>query len=999
MQENNLKTYNFFNKRETIKEISNDYEKINLTNLNTIKIYSYEKYIFISCKIPSNNNISNNKTSKNIPKQTNEHSIVQILHNKIITNYYHVFNRNLFFYCIRKLKNIPHIYCVGCDFKYVQANTERTFMTVYSVKIFPINTTMNTINDDLFLKNLITINLIKNRDTKELLKSENFLINSESISDINSFDVDEEGKEIVIGSSNGEIILIKNFHKTKSEYDISFLVKSTKLDITNVKFAKSLKNEKLIYITTDTEIIYYQQNKNTNIYEFNFIYTDNGCQKNLFDVDIINNRVILCSNNNFSFEEINNFERGGCWLIEKIKNKIQLLNGNIVFTNENDLIIYDPKDKCFIYDFNLFYNKDNNSKPIKILDFFCSNEKNSIYLIIEKKILNEDDNGLFDTIKEIIVLKEITPEKKLEQFYLKKEFSEAEKFIKQNTNLYNVELTLAEIALKKGDYFYNKGEYKKALSEYNKTIFNISPNIIIEKFLDTSKLEFLILFLEELNNNIKYNMALSEEKRKNYIVMLLYCYLRGKKETKMNEFIQKAYLNKQFLIIRAAINICKKNNLKELALMIVEKGNIIELKIEVLIDIFHNYKEALNLLKDCDNYLCQYIIFSKNYSEFFTNEKELFIAVFLLFFKHFVNLKTGKEKIISQDKIYKEKLNSITYMDIINILTDESLDEIKLQMIEYIISNDMNYPIEIIQMKLEILINNYSKVSEEKQKKIFEKKIIDIIKNKNIYKNLDKNYLTLIFQTANFQEGLLVLFSMNEDKINLLNYYMEHDMYNKIIAVTDEFGSKNSKYYLQILNYFLSKINDINKSDFESYIKVLMNKINEKGYMNPIIIQSVYQKLGNKVKFSLLKPFILNIIKEKNNVYKTTLKEKEKIENDLNSMKKEIDLIRNKIIFPIPKVCKSCSDYITKEEDAICYGCKHTFHKRCLMAVRDKDEDKLECLICKPKNIQLGQALKQREEMKDNYNSFFLELKAENNNKKIDLFAKYLGKGIFEKND
>ena len=999
MKENNLKTYNFFNKRETIKEISNDYEKINLTNLNTIKIYSYEKYIFISCKIPSNNNISNNKTSKNIPKQTNEHSIVQILHNKIITNYYHVFNRNLFFYCIRKLKNIPHIYCVGCDFKYVQANTERTFMTVYSVKIFPINTTMNTINDELFLKNLITINLIKNRDTKELLKSENFLINSESISDINSFDVDEEGKEIVIGSSNGEIILIKNFHKTKSEYDISFLVKSTKLDITNVKFAKSLKNEKLIYITTDTEIIYYQQNKNTNIYEFNFIYTDNGCQNNLFDVDIINNRVILCSNNNFSFEEINNFERGGCWLIEKIKNKIQLLNGNIVFTNENDLIIYDPKDKCFIYDFNLFYNKDNNSKPVKILDFFCSNEKNSIYLIIEKKILNEDDNDLFDTIKEIIVLKEITPEKKLEQFYLKNEFSEAEKFIKQNTNLYNVELTLSEIALKKGDYFYNKGEYKKALSEYNKTIFNISPNIIIEKFLDTSKLEFLILFLEELNNNIKYNMALSEEKRKNYIVMLLYCYLRGKKETKMNEFIQKAYLNKQFLIIRAAINICKKNNLKELALMIVEKGNIIELKIEVLIDIFHNYKEALNLLKDCDNYLCQYIIFSKNYSEFFTNEKELFIAVFLLFFKHFVNLKTGKEKIISQDKIYKEKLNSITYMDIINILTDESLDEIKLQMIEYIIVNDANYPIEIIQMKLEILINNYSKVSEEKQKKIFEKKIIDIIKNKNIYKNLDKNYLTLIFQTANFQEGLLVLFSMNEDKINLLNYYMEHDMYNKIIAVTDEFGSKNSKYYLQILNYFLSKINDINKSDFESYIKVLMNKINEKGYMNPIIIQSVYQKLGNKVKFSLLKPFILNIIKEKNNVYKTTLKEKEKIENDLNSMKKEIDLIRNKIIFPIPKVCKSCSDYITKEEDAICYGCKHTFHKRCLMAVRDKDEDKLECLICKPKNIQLGQALKQREEMKDNYNSFFLELKAENNNKKLDLFAKYLGKGIFEKND
>jgi hypothetical protein len=155
---------------------------------------------------------------------------------------------------------------------------------------------------------------------------------------------------------------------------------------------------------------------------------------------------------------------------------------------------------------------------------------------------------------------------------------------------------LAQIALKKGDDFYIKGEYKNAINEYKKSIFHVSPNIVIEKFLDSSKLEFLILFLEELNNNIKYNMTLSEEKRKNYIIMLLYCYLRGKKENKMNEFIQKAYLNKQFLIIRAALNICKKNNLKELALMIVEKGNIIELKIEFLIDIFHNYKEALNLL-------------------------------------------------------------------------------------------------------------------------------------------------------------------------------------------------------------------------------------------------------------------------------------------------------------------------------------------------------------------------------------------------------------------
>ena len=69
------------------------------------------------------------------------------------------------------------------------------------------------------------------------------------------------------------------------------------------------------------------------------------------------------------------------------------------------------------------------------------------------------------------------------------------------------------------------------------------------------------------------------------------------------------------------------------------------------------------------------------------------------------------------------------------------------------------------------------------------------------------------------------------------------------------------------------------------------------------------------------------------------------------------------------------------------------------MAHRDRDEDKLECLNCKSKNIQLGQALKIREESKDKYNNYFLELKAENNIKKMDLFAKYLGKGIFGSKD
>ena len=998
MKEKTIKRYNFFHKRESITEISNENEKISINDLNSINIYAYEKYIFISCKIQN----PENKNDKNKPKQTNEHSIIQLLHNHIITNYLHVFNRNLFSFCIRKINNDkPYIFSIGCDFKYIQVGIDRTFMTVFSIKIFPINTTINTMNDEQFLKKLKNINLIKNKDTGELLNSNNFIINSEPISEINSFDVDEEGNQIVIGSVNGEIILIKNFNKNQNnneQYEISYLVKATKLDITNVKFSRNLKRQKIIYVTTENEILYYLLNINTNIYEFNFIYTENGCIKNVFDVNITNNNVIFCSPMDYSLEEISNFDRGACWLIEGSKTKVKIFEENLIFINNNNLLVYDPINKCFIYDSEYFCN---NNEKIKIIDFYSIPYKKIICIIAEKRIIN-DENDFFETNREnreIIVLKEISPSQKLEQFYSMNEYSAAENYIKHKPQLYDIDPTLAEIAKKRGDYFYNKGEYKNSINEYKKTIFHISPSFIIEKFLDTSKLEFLIQFLEEINNNIKYNMTLSEEKRKNYIVLLLYCYLRGKKEVKMNEFIQKAYLNKQLVIIRAAINICKKNNLKELALTIVEKGNIMELKIEVLIDIFNNYKEALILLKECDNLLFQYLIFSKSYLDFYQNEKQLFIDVFLNFFRHFVNIKIGSEEISSSNIIYIKKLNQITYMNIINILTDDTFNDIKIQMIDAILSHDKKYPIELVRMKIELLINKYSLIKEEEQKKVIEDKIIEILKNKNICSKLDKNYLTLLFQTSDFQEGILILNAIYGDKINLLNYYMDNDMYNKIIAVTDEFGAINSNYYIQILNYFITKYNENNKEDFESYIKVLLNKINDKGYMNPNIIKDVSIKLKNKIKFSLLKPYILNIMKEKYNVYQTSLKEKEKIENDLASMKKEIDMLRGKIVFPIPKICMSCKETIIKEEDVICYGCRHTFHKRCLMAHRDRDEDKLECLNCKAKNIQLGQALKQREEMKDKYNSYFLELKAEPNNKKLDLFVKYLGKGVFENND
>ena len=1005
MTENTIKRYNFFTIREIISEISSEYEKININELNSMSIYSYEKYIFLSCKIQKikDKNIKN----KNKPKATNEHSILQILHNKIITNYFNIFNRNLISFCVRKINNIPYIFSIGCDFQSVNIGQDRTFMTVYSIKIFPINITTHNETDENFLKLLKCINLIRNIDTGEIVTTNTFSKDDEPISEINSFDVNLEGNRIVVGTINGEILLIKNADmnpltlnkKIKGRIDkndILLLEKLSKNDITNVKFCKSLNGEDIIYATTNNEIFYYTLNKNTYLFEPKYIYTENGCVKNVFDVCNNGNKVIFCSPVDYSLEEINNFDRGGCWLIEGKKSKVSIFNGNIVFLNGNKLKVYDPLDKCYIYDTNIqkIFNEEKITK-INILDFYCSN--NLIYLIIEK-IISDNDDIITETMnKEIIILREISPNKKLEQFFAKNDFFSAETYVKHKPNLYDIESTYSEIAKHRGDYFYSKGEFKNSVNEYKKTIFHISPELIIEKFLDSSKLEFLIMFLEEINNNIKYNMTLNEIQRKNYIVLLLNCYIRSKKDLKMNEFIQKAYLNKQEVIIRAAIDICKENNLKELALMIVEKGNMVELKIEVLIEIFNNYSEALNLLIKIDNFLFMYFILYKYSHEFIVAEKELFTECYLLLFYAILEIKTGIRKINSTNKKYIEKINKIKYINILNIITDDSLNDIKIHIIDNIINKDKNYPIEVFQQKIEIFISKYISLENNEEKIKCGNQIIRLLKEKGMYKKLDKIYLSILFKSADFIDGLIILNNLNGDKISLLNYYMENDMDKRILAEADEYGAINSNYYIRILNYFLNKYisNDKEKTIIESHIKVLLNKIQEKGFMSPMIIKEISKKLKGKVKFILLKPFIINMMKEKNNALEASENEKEKNKKELDKIKNEIFQLKKKATFIIPKECMYCKENITKEEDAISYLCQHTFHKRCLMAQRENDYDDLECLKCKSKNIQLGQNLKKRSEQTNLHNEYFLELK--NKKKKFDLITQYLGKGIFNK--
>ena len=113
-------------------------------------------------------------------------------------------------------------------------------------------------------------------------------------------------------------------------------------------------------------------------------------------------------------------------------------------------------------------------------------------------------------MKYIIKIKEKENKIKFEIFYSKNEYDLARDYalkIKCHPS------KLAEISRRYAEYEYSKGNFEIAIKQYIKTINYLEPNTIIEKFLEKAKLDYLILYLEAIQNNEEFQKSLKRKKK------------------------------------------------------------------------------------------------------------------------------------------------------------------------------------------------------------------------------------------------------------------------------------------------------------------------------------------------------------------------------------------------------------------------------------------------------------------------------------------------------
>ena len=925
-----------------------------------------------------------------------ESLIIKIYNNRVIDSY-RLFNGVYYYFQIRYLNDKPLLVVAGGNFdRYISKGREELFMFT-SIKIYnalpllkkddkPYPTPKGIKpTDEQYPKLLLKqIRLLKNLKTDEFVcdtegdKIEGY----ESFQNIVIVAVNSSFTHIAVGLDKGDILLISAypniFDCSEKEMKMRLLPKiipkDREIHLTNLEFTEMFLNnepKRILYASTASAVYYYEwkyetergSNSENYIKLKELVQDSKGAYRS--GICVRDNLVLLASSNNDCIIEYENMEFGKTWFFEGNKNCIKYFKDNyfmfVVHTEKmSEIQIYDKNNKFFIC-----YLSDNK----KIIGICCDNE--FIY------VLYEDNNSR----KSVLKLKEKENKDKFEIFYSKNQYETALAYAE---NLGFHKENISEITKKYAEYEYSKGDFDKAVIQYIKTINYLEPSIVIQKFLEKSKLDYLIQYLEALENNREFQIK-GHENSKDYTTLLLNCYIMQEKIPKLEEFMNKKGHNFPVEIIKTAIDVCLETQNIELALSIAKQKNMYEEYLQILILKLNKLEEALDFISPQPN--------KKNKEELLIKDK---INLFYKFGDYFLINSDNNEKI--PDLFFNRIIEFIEK----NIHSLNKNDVVKL--IQIFIINDKyfktlfekmeSYGIEFSQEMIHRRIELYLDEEENKQK------IIEMLKEEKFKGKYDIQYLMMLFKYKEFKEGIELLSQIINKKQELLNIYMARKEYDKII----EIGS-NDKSDIGIsscgiiLNYFLGKSlressNEEEIKKINDYLKKFLLKILEENLMLPVSVLQIINERNNDIPIDIIYPFMEKALEKQVESLEHSSKNIDIYANQIKETNKKITELNTKAIYSNLNLCDECDMGLSFP--CVCYRCGHNFHSLCINANIGEDTSHIDCPKCKKNKKKLEQELKDIENyyqfIKDNKN-FKSEL--EKSKDKMEFLSSLYGKGLF----
>ena len=975
-----MKKYQFFEESldKTNQNVNNASNKTSSLTLNDIspsginQMQAIEDILFICGK-------AIHKINSQILRES---LILKIINNKIYDEY-RMFNKLYYDFKIKYFKDKFYFIVLGGDLiRFVKDKKEDELM-VTSIKIYEAYHFIepkydkyidDNIDGENYSKSLIKkIEILKKIDENEFILGLNTndksqYANYESFQNVISLTIDSNFTHIAISSIKGDIILISGYpdliqcdkNKIRMEFLPKIIPKNREIFISNIEFtsyiSKNNSNKIILYASTSSSVYYYQwkeeinssrANENRNI-KLKTLIEDKGAynsclnSNNNFLIIALTNDNYLLEYKNLTLENSYYFE-GNKIFINYFKEYILLITSNIKYTT---IQIYDKNNNFLLY---------SNTTKRKILSVCCTQE--FIYIFLE-----ESQNK-----KYIVKIKEKENKIKFEIFYSKNEYDLATDYalkIKCHPS------KLAEISRRYAEYEYSKGDYEIAIKQYIKTINYLEPNTVIEKFLEKNKLDYLILYLEALQNNeefqkslINNNNSINEpdgNKINNiYLVGLLFnCYIVQEKLDKFKFFLKNKNKKENYNIIKTAIDICIESNNINLAIEIAQNKNMTEEIIHILIFKQNKISEALDILlpiikanKINNDIINEELIVKEKlnliikYGQYFLIENNGEIPE--LFFNRVSSFIEGKKMYLEQKDIFK----------IIQIfMVSDKYFKIFFDKID---AYGIEYDEKIIQRRIELFL-------EEKDEN-YKLNILKMLKDKKYMNKFNKENLMILFKYNKFKEGINMLKEISNQKQDLIQFYIENKNYDKLIEIIDNIILNNEKieeknindkfnpdlsFIVIILKFFISQKNKNTDKKVDIYIKNILNKISNSSelFFAHDFIKILYE-LNNEFSLDDLNIYINNIINKENLSLSTALYHLKEINKSLEKTEKDIHSIKTEAIkFKLNK-CNYCN--MTINFPCVFFYCGHSFHQTCLNGIKNNineikeiNNDKIKCPRC-----------------------------------------------------
>lgn len=801
---------------------------------------------------------------------------------------------------------------------------------------------------------------------------------------ITSFLVFEEAPPILmisIGLETGHIYCIRGdvarerIVRTKLQVDAS--------PVTGLEFRADGSALQLFVVTTTSVNLFDMHNQPPRMHVLDQI----GCEGNCVTMSD-NQELVIGRTEAVYFYEVDG--RGPCWAFEGVKQLLGWFRGYLLSviadqrTNHSIFNIYDLKNRLIAY-----------SLPVGEVSHMLCEWGNIILLTSDHKVLCIGEKDM---------------EGKLDMLYKK--------------NLYTIAINLvqsqqadaaatAEVLRKYGDHLYGKQDYDEAMAQYIRTIGQLEPSYVIQKFLDAQRIYNLTSYLEKLHEK---GLA-----SKDHTTLLLNCYTKLKDVAKLDEFIKGE--GEHRFDVETAVKVCRAAGYHEHAMYVAKKAGKHEWYLKILLEDLGSYDEALDYISSLETF--QAAVTVKEYGKILVEHKPNETIAILM------KLCTGDDESVSNDSsinLFPGKCPSP--IDFVNVFIDQPL--YLMTFLESYISKVKSSPVhvEIHNTLLELYLSDDLSASLSKSNiqgadtsgQLSNRNVISLSNIRNRGKGViengqahtgtgerterlnkglallksawpshedhpsyDVDLAVVLCEMHQFKQGRLFLYEKMKLYKEVISCYMQDSDHEGLIACCKRLGDSSRggdpSLWEDVLKYFGELGEDCSKE-----VKEVLVYIERDDLLPPIIVLQILAK-NPCLKLSVVKDYVARKLEQESKLVEEDRKSIDKYQEETAAMRKEVQELRtNARIFQLSK-CTGCT--FTLDLPAVHFMCMHSFHQRCL------GDNEKECPVCAPQNKTLLEMKRSLEQNAKDHDRFFQLVR--NSNDGFSVIANYFGRGVMNK--